>query len=447
MKHRFVLFLSILCSSVLYGQQGNLSLKECIQAGIRNNLSLKNARIDMMKSKTALTQSRSRLLPVLAADFQMLDYLMQPANVTSAAALGTDFPDNPTWSKVQSMQYTMGAGINLSMPLYNQTVLSAAKVARTVQNLSNVSYEKAAEDLTVQISNVYYLAQASLEQRRLLDENIRRMEDLCAITEELYKGGVVLEVDLSRVQINLKNLTAQRDQYAILHEQQLNLLRFLLDLSPDVPFAVNPMPDEIVLRQVSGVSEALPELRLLSSRQKMIGQQTKAVRAGYVPSLSLGGRFGVVGYQDKFCHFFHTDQATHNWFGNTYLALSVHIPVFDGRDKRLRVRQFRYDYQQTQTALEQRRKQLDKDYVDASRQLQHNLEVFRTQQENYRQAEDVYNITEEKYKEGVASMTELLQDEMRLRDAQAACVQAHCQCNVAQLTLLKLSGNLGTLTE
>lgn len=79
MKHRFVLFLSILCSSVLYGQQGNLSLKECIQAGIRNNLSLKNARIDMMKSKTALTQSRSRLLPVLAADFQMLDYLMQPA--------------------------------------------------------------------------------------------------------------------------------------------------------------------------------------------------------------------------------------------------------------------------------------------------------------------------------------------------------------------------------
>ena len=57
MKHRFVLFLSILCSSVLYGQQGNLSLKECIQAGIRNNLSLKNARIDMMKSKTALRKA------------------------------------------------------------------------------------------------------------------------------------------------------------------------------------------------------------------------------------------------------------------------------------------------------------------------------------------------------------------------------------------------------
>lgn len=92
-----------------------------------------------------------------------------------------------------------------------------------------------------------------------------------------------------------------------------------------------------------------------------------------------------------------------------------------------------------------RRKQLDKEYADASRQLRHNIEVFHTQKDSYRQAEDVYAVTEEKYKEEVASMTELLQDEMRLRTAQSACVQAHCQCNVAQLTLLKLSGDLETL--
>ena len=79
--------------------------------------------------------------------------------------------------------------------------------------------------------------------------------------------------------------------------------------------------------------------------------------------------------------------------------------------------------------------------------LSHNLEVLRTQQDNYSQAESVYEVTEEKYREGVASMTELLQDEMRLREAQAACVQAHCQCNMAQLSLLKLSGNLESLTR
>lgn len=143
-----------------------------------------------------MTQNRSKLLPVLSADFQMADYLMKPANVTTGALLGSDFPDDPTWQKIQSMQYAMTSGIQLGVPLYNQTILSATKVARTLQEISNLSYEKAVEDLTLQIGNVYYLAQASLEQQNLLAENIRRMEELCTITEELYKGGVVFHVAL-----------------------------------------------------------------------------------------------------------------------------------------------------------------------------------------------------------------------------------------------------------
>lgn len=341
----------------------------------------------------------------------------------------------------------MTSGIQLGVPLYNQTILSATKVARTLQEISNLSYEKAVEDLTLQIGHVYYLAQASLEQQNLLAENIRRMEELCTITEELYKGGVVLEVDLTRVQINLKSLVAQHDQYVTLYEQQLNLLRFLLDLPPETPMAVMPMPADVSLLPMEGVSESLPELRLLSSKQDLIDKQIKAVRAGYIPVISLSGRLGAVGYQEKFRHFFHTSGATHNWFGNTYLALSVQIPLFDGNDKRLKVRQYRYDKLQAETAFDMQRKQLDKEYADASRQLRHNLEVFRTRKDSYHQAEDVYEVTAEKYKEGVASMTELLQDEIRLRAAQAACVQAHCQCNVAQLTLLKLSGHLTELSR
>lgn len=448
MKPLLVFLLSIFCLANALGQQKSYSLKECIETGIRNNLSLKNSRLDILKSKTTLTQSRSKLLPVLSAEFQMVDYLMKPANVTTGALLGNDFPEDPTWQKIQSMQYAMTAGIQFRVPLYNQTILSASKAAQTLRELSSLSYEKAVEDLTMQIGNVYYLAQASLELQRLLKENIDRMTELCTITEELYKGGVVLKVDLTRVQINLKNLEAQHDQYATLYEQQLNLLHFLLDIPPETPMAVNPMPTDIVLSDTYGaISESLPELQLLSTRKELIDRQIKAVRAEYVPSISLGGQLGAVGYQEKFRHFFHTSSGTHNWFGNTYIALSVHNPIFSANDKKLRVRQYQYDRQQAETAFELQCKQIDREYADASRQLSHNLEVWHTQRENYRQAEDVYAVTEEKYKEGVASMTELLQDEMRLRNAQSACVQAHCLCNVAQLTLLKLTGSLQNLTR
>lgn len=447
MKQLLALLFLFFGLSEASGQQRVYSLKECVEIGIRNNISLKNSRLSILKGKTTLTQSRSKLLPVLSADFQMVDYLMKPANVTTGTLLGTDFPDEPTWQKIQSMQYTMTASIKLGVPLYNQTLLSAIKVARTMQELNKLSYEKAVEDLTVQICNVYYLAQASLELQSLLDENIHRMKELCAITEELYKGGVVLEIDLTRIQINLKGLVAQHDQYATLYEQQLNLLRYLLDLSPETPMGVSRMPQEISLLQAEGVSSSLPELKLLSTKQELTKRQARAVRAGYIPSVSLSGQLGAVGYQEKFKHFFHTSGETHNWFGNTYLALSVHIPIFDGNDKKLKIRQYEYDKQQAENAFNLQRKQLDKEYADASRQLQHNLEVYDTQKDSYRQAQDVYAVTEEKYKEGVASMTELLQDEMRLRNAQSACVQGHCQCNIAQLALMKLSGNLDRLTQ
>lgn len=96
------------------------------------------------------------------------------------------------------MQYNANAGISLSMPLYNQTVFAAIDVSRTVERINSLSYDKAMEDLTVQIGKVYYMAQASQEQERLTSRNVARMEELYAITEALYQQGVVLEVDLPR---------------------------------------------------------------------------------------------------------------------------------------------------------------------------------------------------------------------------------------------------------
>ena len=113
----------------------------------------------------------------------------------------------------------------------------------------------------------------------------------------------------------------------------------------------------------------------------------------------------------------------------------------------MQVRQYKHDARQAANNIELKRQQVSESYDNAMLQLNHNMQVFRTQTGSYRQAEAVYDVTEEQYKEGVASMSDLLQDEMQLRTAQAACVQAHYQYNIAELELLRLSGNLGLLTK
>ena len=220
------------------------------------------------------------------------------------------------------------------------------------------------------------------------------------------------------------------------------MLRFLMDMAPETPLEVKRMTESMEPLPTAGVNEGLPELLLSVQQKTQVEQRIRTVKAGYLPTLSLTGYVGALGYQEKLRHFFHTNAATDNWFGSCYIGLSVRVPLFEANSKKLQIKQYRYNAQQAASRMELVKKQLNENYANALLQLNHNMEVFRTQSEIRHQAEEVYNVTEEQYKEGVASMTALLQDEMQLRTAQTACIQALCQCRLARLDLLQLSGNL-----
>lgn len=459
MKYLATFIFSSLITMACQGQ--TMTLAECVNMGIAHNLQLSNARLGIEKGRLGITQNRSRLLPVIQGVAQFTGYLMNPVNVTTGTLLDKEFSDDPTWQKIKSMKYQSNAGVLLNVPLYNQAILSSIDVAKTVESIQGLSYEKAREELTLQIGKVYYMAQTSKEQLRLTDKNIERMKELCEITEALFHQGVVMEVDLNRVRINYELLQTERAMQNTLHEQQLNMLRYLLNLPLEASLEVKPMEgtfapfgmtsssketissskDALSLIQIEGVSSQLPELQLAEKKRQLIDQQIKTVKAGYLPTLSLTGYLGGLGYNEKIHQF------TDHWFGNSYIGVSLRVPIFEANAKHLKIRQYRYDAQQAQNNQDLLRKQLDRSYADAVLQMNRNMEIVKTQNECRKQAEEVYQIAEVQYKEGVASMTALLQDDMQLRSAQSSCIQAVCQCKLAQLDLLRLSGRLGELEK
>lgn len=201
-----------------------------------------------------LAENRSRLLPVLEANIQLTDFLMSPTNVTTGALLEGDIPNNPTWQQIRSMQYGVNAGIQLSMPIYNKAIFRGIDVAKTLVNISRLSTEQAKEELTAAIANVYYLAQASHEQASLLQDNIKRMQELCEITQAMYEGGVVMEADLSRVRINLSNIDVRENNMppfmnsnSICYVFYLTLLRNRKSASVKWQYRFLPVPQPVFL--------------------------------------------------------------------------------------------------------------------------------------------------------------------------------------------------------
>lgn len=435
-----ILGLLLMAQLPLSAQTAERGLKECIRMGIERNLGLKNARIAIEAGRTTVSQARANLLPQVNGTLQAGDYLKRPVNVTTSTLLGADFPDIPTWGKVRTMPLSAQGAIQVGVPLYNATIYAAINAAKVVESLNRTAYEKARLDLAVQIAHVYFMAQATLENRYLLAENIERMDSLCRITEALYHSGVVLEIDYTRVDINRKNLIAQRDQVVMLYEQQMNLMRFLLNLDATEPIDVARMPQDITKLPIGGLNEQLPELQLAEQKLTLLDKQIRQTRAGYLPSVTLAGQVGYMGFQECFGDFFKGSES--NWFGNAYVGLNVSIPLFDANKRKLQIRQYRHEQEQARNSRQLQHAQLQEQYDNAMLQIAQTERMFMTQRENLRQSTDVYGVTEIKYKEGVSSMTELLQDEMRLREAQGNLVSAHYQFNKSQVDLLRLSGNL-----
>ena len=66
---------------------------------------------------------------------------------------------------------------------------------------------------------------------------------------------------------------------------------------------------------------------------------------------------------------------------------------------------------------------------------------------HYLKKEDVYAVTSDRYREGIASMTEVLQDEMQMSEAQNNYINAHYNYRVTNLMLLKLTGQIESLVK
>lgn len=87
---------------------------------------------------------------------------------------------------------------------------------------------------------------------------------------------MAMEVDVKRVNINLENLKVQYDNVLAMQEQQLNLLKYIMDYPAEEQIALVPVNSEnITPVELTGLSENLYELQLLQSQRVMAEKQKR----------------------------------------------------------------------------------------------------------------------------------------------------------------------------
>jgi outer membrane protein len=441
MRKLLFIFAMIGCVSQQISAQDILSLEECIEIGIENNLALQTKRNEIRKGQYALSENRARLLPVINGFAGFTDNIKPPVSVTDGSSYGV------AYNVTKTLPYSANAGIQLQLPLYNQTLYTSMDVARIMDQLNRLGYEKAREELMMEISKLYYLGQTTNEQLEILKNNIGRLEELKNITEAFYDNGMAMDIDVKRVRINLDNMKVQYDNAQAMLVQQMNLLKYMMDYPMEKNFALERVQAEKLSHtELTGLSENLYEIQMLESQKTLAEKQRKLIRNGYIPSLSLSGNLSTSAFTDKARYWFQ-DNPSSKWYTSYGVGVSLRVPIFDGLEKRNKVRKAEMDIENARLNLENTRKNLQTKYLNATNDLMNSERNFFKQKDNYLLAEDVYAVTIDRYKEGIASMTEVLQDEMRMSEAQNNYITAHYNYQLNNLVLLKLTGNIESLIK
>ena len=413
----FTFTLMLFCKPL--GAQEKLTLKQCLNTGIENNLSLKVAKGEIVKGKHNISENRARLLPQINFGASLNDNFNPPVSVTDGTAYGK------TYNVTKTLQYNSSAALQLQMPLYSQTALTAVSIAKTLDQLNQLSYEKAREDLMVQISKTYYLIQNTTEQISIIGDNLRRFKELRDITQAFFDNGMALEVDLKRINVKIEAMNVQLANAQAMLTEQYNMLKYVIDYPAESNIVVEEKSvDDIDDAKLDGLNTNLYELQLLAKQQTLAEQQKKLAKDGYLPTLSLSGNLAFTAYTDKFKNWFHSGESNH-WYRSDGIGISLRVPVFDGFEKRSKIRKAQADIDNAKLSYENALKNMQTQYANAINDLGNNRRNYFKQRDNYLLAEDIYGVTVDRYREGIVSMVEVLQDEMSMSDAQNNYLGAH----------------------
>ena len=316
-----------------------------------------------------------------------------------------------------------------------------------MNNINRLSYYKAREDLIVQISKIYYLIQNTTEQISIINDNIRRFEELRAITRAFHENGMALEVDLKRVGVKLENLHVQVANAQAMLAEQYNMLKYVLDYPAEKELKVVEKEVESLDAIVAnGLNMNLYELQLLQEKEKLSAKQKKLIKDGYLPMLNLSANWMYTAFTDKFSNWWHAGESNH-WYKSNGIGISLRIPVFDGFEKRSKLRKAQIVLENAKISYQNTLRNMQTQYMNAVNDVENNRRNYIKQRENYRLAEDIYGVTMDRYREGIVSMVEVLQDEMSMSDAQNNYLTAHYNYQVSNLAVLKLTGQLDTLLQ
>jgi outer membrane protein TolC len=410
------------------------SLQQCIDTALTHNLSLQSGRTTIAISEYKHDEAVTALYPRITATSDYKYYTDLPYQLLPLSVFGG--PAGQFKEAQFGVPHNINAGFQLSLPVYNPNTFAAIQITSAATELTSLQYRRSEEQVFFEITNLYYNAQLLIHQQEFIDSNLSNATRLLNTVKLLQQESLAKAADVSKIELQISQLTTQKLSVESRLEQVLNTLKFMMGIDPERSVQIDPA---ISLPQPANYNRhETIDLRLAKAGTFLLQSELRALKLSRLPSLSLYSAYGTMGFG------YHKEPSFLNFHPYSFVGIQLSVTLFNGTTTTSKIRTKRAELVNNKIQIEMLTAQNNMQVLNTSLQLTVARATAETAKQEIIIAEAIYRETLLQQKHGLATLTDVLLADNTLRQAQQAYLNAIVEYLRADLELKKLTGNLTT---
>ncbi len=430
-------------SFLSFPQERKLSLKECIQLATENNENLKNSKLEERISKALSREYLSIGLPQINLDGGLKYNHDVPKSLIDISRFMPGVPEG-TEQEVQFGQaYDGRVDLFINQMIFNGSYFVGLSAAKELVRLSEKLTKRDEIDINISVRKAFYTVLNTKSRIELVNNNLERLQNLLNETTQLYQNGFIEKLDVDRIQVAYNNLNSEKIKADRLYELSKEVLNFQIGLPVGTNIELIGSLSEDIVNDFSynlndfDYSKRI-EYSILQTDKNLKFYDLKNNRSQYYPQIYANYNYGYNTSSSNYDLFFESDR----WKSFGTLGLKIIVPIFDGFLKRSKINQSKYKIEQVENQMMFLERSINLQINQSIINYENTKESLTISKQNLELAQNVYNATERKYKEGVGSNLELIDSNNSLKIAQNQYYNSLYESIIASIDIKKTLGTL-----
>lgn len=420
----------VLGSSVALTQ--HLSLKDAVQIGLEENLSIKVGEREVDLSQINTGNGAAGMLPTIAAVGDV-NYALSNTR--------QQFLDGRENAIAAGSTFRANAGVQLDWTIFDGRAMFLRRDQLFNEfELASLQLKREAQTVSANISTTYQNLVLQALLVKIFDENVRYLEELVDLSTSKLEIGSVSKLDVLQAKTDLNELVNARELAKMEYEMSGAELSSDLNRDASETYTVDSifvMPREALIYEV-WLDRALQsnfDIKLSKKEYEIAKKNVELAEASYMPEVNLNSALDI-GYLNSNTGFLTSNRS----FGPS-LGITVRYNLFDGNrlQRELQIAEIRTKI--SELAIERVSLETKNQLFMLFQRYNYFVQQAELERENLALAAENFELATALFENGGIDQYDLRQVRIQRLAIQRRLVQAEYQMAVAYIELLELSGD------